>query len=76
MYLSDWMQKYKEPRTEIKRIKNAYYKYEVAFVFFTEKIYPSVCNSKISCIFAARKIVFHDIVQYHNSIFIFCISTI
>ena len=28
MYLPDWMQKYKEPRTEIKRIKNAYYKYE------------------------------------------------
>ena len=37
MYLPDWMQKYKEPRTEIKRIKNAYYKYEVAFVYSKKK---------------------------------------
>ena len=31
------MQKYKEPRTEIKRIKNAYYKYEVVFVYSKKK---------------------------------------
>jgi len=37
MYLPDWMQKYKEPRTEIKRINNAYYKYEVAFVYSKKK---------------------------------------
>ena len=37
MYLPNWMQKYKEPRTEIKRIKNGYYKYEVAFVYNKEK---------------------------------------
>ena len=37
MYLPNWMQKYKEPRTEIKRIKNAYYKYEVAFVYSKKK---------------------------------------
>ena len=37
MYLPDWIQKYKEPRTEIKRIKNAYYKYEVAFVYSKKK---------------------------------------
>jgi hypothetical protein len=37
MYLPDWIQKYKEPRTEIKRIKNGFYKYEVAFVYSKEK---------------------------------------
>ena len=37
MYLPDWIQKYKEPRTEIKRIKNGFYKYEVAFVYNKEK---------------------------------------
>jgi hypothetical protein len=37
MYLPDWIQKYKEPRTEIKRIKNGFYKYEVAFVYNREK---------------------------------------
>ena len=31
MYLPEWAQKYKEPRTEIKRIKDNYYKYEVAY---------------------------------------------
>jgi hypothetical protein len=33
MYLPDWIQKFKEPRTEIKWIKNGFYKYEVAFVY-------------------------------------------
>ena len=37
MYLPDWIQKYKEPRTEIKRIKNGFYKYQVAFVYNREK---------------------------------------
>jgi hypothetical protein len=37
MYLPDWIQKYKEPRTEIKRINNGFYKYEVAFVYNKEK---------------------------------------
>src|SRR5215469_15621918 len=37
MYLPDWIQKYKEPRTEIKRIGNGFYKYEVAFVYNKEK---------------------------------------
>ena len=37
MYLPDWIQKFKEPRTEIKRIKNGFYKYEVAFVYNKEK---------------------------------------
>jgi len=37
MYLPDWIQKYKEPRTEIKKIGNGFYKYEVAFVYNKEK---------------------------------------
>jgi hypothetical protein len=37
MYLPDWAIKFKEPRTEIKRIKNGFYKYEVAFVYNKEK---------------------------------------
>jgi len=37
MYLPDWIQEYKEPRTEIKRIKNGFYKYEVAFVYSKAK---------------------------------------
>jgi hypothetical protein len=37
MYLPDWIQQYKEPRTEIKRINNGFYKYEVAFVYSKEK---------------------------------------
>ena len=37
MYLPDWIQEHKEPRTEIKCIKNGFYKYEVAFVYNKEK---------------------------------------
>jgi transposase len=37
MYLPEWIQKYKERRTEIKRIKNGFYKYEVDFVYNKEK---------------------------------------
>jgi hypothetical protein len=37
MYLPEWIQIYKEPRTEIKRIANGFYKYEVAFVYNKEK---------------------------------------
>ena len=37
MYLPEWAQKHKEPRTEIKQIKNGFYKYEVAFVYSKEK---------------------------------------
>jgi len=37
MYLPEWAQKYKEPRTEIKVIKNNYYKYEVAHIYNKDK---------------------------------------
>jgi len=37
MYLPDWIQEFKEPRTEIKKINNGFYKYEVAFVYSKEK---------------------------------------
>jgi hypothetical protein len=37
MCLPEWIQKYKEPRTEIKHIKNGFYKYEVAFVYNRQK---------------------------------------
>jgi transposase len=37
MYLPDWVKTYKEPRTEIKRIKNGFYKYEVDFIYSKEK---------------------------------------
>ncbi|MDR1119863.1 MAG: hypothetical protein LBM08_02985 [Dysgonamonadaceae bacterium] len=37
MHLTDLIQKYKEPRTEIKWIKNGFYKYEVAYVYNREK---------------------------------------
>ena len=37
MYLPDWAQQYKEPHTEIKRIKNGFYKYEVSYVYNKEK---------------------------------------
>jgi len=37
MYLPEWAQKFKEPRTEIKRINGNFYKYEVAFVYNKEK---------------------------------------
>jgi len=37
MYLPDWIQEYKEPRTEIRRIKNGFYKYQVAFAYNRDK---------------------------------------
>ena len=37
MYLPDWIQEHKEPHTEIKQIKNGFYKYEVAFIYSKEK---------------------------------------
>jgi len=37
MYLPDWIKQYKEPRTEIKIIKNGYYKYQVDYVYNKEK---------------------------------------
>ena len=37
MYLPEWAQSYKEPRTEIKRIKGIYYKYEVRYQYNKEK---------------------------------------
>jgi hypothetical protein len=37
MYLPEWASQYKEPRTEIKKINNRYYKYEVAYVYSKEK---------------------------------------
>lgn len=33
MYLPEWTEKFKEPRTEIKCIKGAYYKYEVRYQY-------------------------------------------
>ena len=37
MYLPEWVQKFKEPRTEIKFIKGTYYKYEVRYQYNKEK---------------------------------------
>ena len=37
MYLPLWVQKYKEPRTEIRKIKNTYYKYAVGYKYNPEK---------------------------------------
>ena len=37
MYLPNWIQKFKEPRTEIKRIKNGFYKYEVAYESYKQR---------------------------------------
>ena len=37
MYLPEWIQSFKEPRTEIKLIKGAYYKYEVRYQYNKEK---------------------------------------
>lgn len=37
MYLPEWAQKHKEPRTEIKCIKGAYYKYEVRYQYNKDK---------------------------------------
>jgi hypothetical protein len=37
MYLPEWAQKHKEKYTEIRRIKNGFYKYQVAFVYNKEK---------------------------------------
>jgi transposase len=37
MYLPEWVHKYKEPRTEIKWIKNNFYKYAVEYIYSKEK---------------------------------------
>ena len=37
MYLPDWIQQFKEPHTEIKKIKNGFYKYQVAYVYNKDK---------------------------------------
>ena len=37
MYLPEWAQKHKEKHTEIRRIKNGFYKYQVAFSYNKEK---------------------------------------
>ena len=37
MGLPDWIKKYKEPHTDIRRIGNGFYKYEVAFVYSKAK---------------------------------------
>jgi hypothetical protein len=37
MYLPDWTKQYKEPHTDIRRIGNGFYKYEVAFIYSKEK---------------------------------------
>lgn len=37
MYLPKWVQKFKEPRTEIRKIKEGYYKYAVEYKYNPEK---------------------------------------
>jgi hypothetical protein len=37
MDLPDWIKQHKEPHTDIRRIGNGFYKYEVAFVYSKEK---------------------------------------
>ena len=37
MQLPDWIKKHKEPRTDIRKIGNGFYKYEVAFVYSKTK---------------------------------------
>lgn len=37
MYLPEWVQKFKEPKTEIKIVKGGYYKYEVHYKYNPEK---------------------------------------
>ena len=37
MYLPEWVQKHKEKYTEIRRINNGFYKYEVSFSYNREK---------------------------------------
>ena len=37
MYLPEFAQKFKEPRTEIRKIADKFYKYEVAFVYNKDK---------------------------------------
>jgi hypothetical protein len=37
MYLPEWVQKYKEPKTEIKFIKGVYYKYQVRYQYNVAK---------------------------------------
>lgn len=37
MYLPKWVQKFKEPRTEIKLIKGGYYKYQVSYQYNPDK---------------------------------------
>jgi transposase len=37
MYLPEWTNQHKEPRTEIKKINGRYYKYEVKYVYEKEK---------------------------------------
>ena len=37
MYLPEWTNQYKGPRTEIKEISGRYYKYEVKYVYDKEK---------------------------------------
>jgi len=37
MYLPEWINQHKEPRTEIKKISGRYYKYEVKYVYEKEK---------------------------------------
>ena len=37
MYLPDWIKQYKEPHTDIRRIGNGFYKYEVSFVYSKTK---------------------------------------
>jgi hypothetical protein len=37
MYLPEWINQHKEPRTEIKKLSGRYYKYEVKYVYEKEK---------------------------------------
>ena len=46
MYLPEWIQAYKEPRTGIKRINNGFYKYEVAFTYNPNSAKLGSCFTK------------------------------
>ena len=52
MDLPDWIKQYKEPHTDIRRIGNGFYKYEVAFGYSKAKISKKTANlSRFSSLF-------------------------
>ena len=62
MYLPEWAQKHKEKYTEIKKIGNGFYKYQVAFRYYrviTSKRMPPILFFRIELfgIILIRKMV-------------------